>query len=288
MRAKSGIEALDEASGRAPKPGVAGSNPAGGTLNLLASSTLVSLSRPVVEWIVAFELLTFAKPDPAASLGISAVPVVGIAKPFPGHDPGVRLPKRDEVRGGGQRHESTVNRGSDNPGRTDQTESPGSATGRPPRRLWESGRSSSPYDLVVTIEDWGIGTHPRPLKKRAARKSGGTWWPAGERVVASDGLRYVLARSGRWHARIALEQFASPDLDEMLQAAISTGTAVELIAKAYLASVRRHCSPFGAIETHCCCLAAGASMSRTPPRACEDPGRRSTPARQTPPSGATG
>jgi hypothetical protein len=104
---------------------------------------------------------------------------------------------------------------------------------------WESGRTSSasPYDLVVTIEDWGVGTHPRPPKKRASYRSGGTWWPAGERVVASDGLRYVLARSGRWHARLALELFASPDLDEMLQAAISTGTAVELVAKAYLASV---------------------------------------------------
>jgi hypothetical protein len=46
MRAKSGIEAPVEASGRAPKPGVAGSNPAGGTQNpgLLTLRSGASLS----------------------------------------------------------------------------------------------------------------------------------------------------------------------------------------------------------------------------------------------------
>ena len=47
----------------------------------------------------------------------------------------------------------------------------------------------------------------------------------------------MLAQSARWHARTAVSNFVSDDPDARLQAACSAGTAVELLAKAYLADM---------------------------------------------------
>lgn len=65
----------------------------------------------------------------------------------------------------------------------------------------------------------------------------GTWWPSGAFCVPMDGLRKLLARSARHHARQTVRLFVSDASDERLQAAVSAGTAVELLAKAFLASV---------------------------------------------------
>ena len=64
------------------------------------------------------------------------------------------------------------------------------------------------------------------------------WWPAGTHHVPHGGLRHRLASSGQWHARTAIGWFADEyDVDHQLQAAISSGTAVELMLKAYLVGV---------------------------------------------------
>lgn len=69
------------------------------------------------------------------------------------------------------------------------------------------------------------------------KKYPGTWWPVGEHVVEYKELKRLLARSSQWHARQTIRFFTSTELDELLQAAVSAGTAVELLAKAYLASI---------------------------------------------------
>jgi hypothetical protein len=91
-----------------------------------------------------------------------------------------------------------------------------------------------------TIDSWDndLWTMPhqrmRPVR---VEDDGGTAWPAGRHTIANRRLKHLLARSARWHARIAVTNLGSDDLDELLQAAISTGCAVELITKAFLASV---------------------------------------------------
>lgn len=53
--------------------------------------------------------------------------------------------------------------------------------------------------------------------------SEGTWWPAGQYVVPLNRLTQLLIQSARNHARQAIRLFVSDDLDELLQAATSTG-----------------------------------------------------------------
>jgi hypothetical protein len=62
------------------------------------------------------------------------------------------------------------------------------------------------------------------------------WMRGGPPSVGRD-FSSTLAQSARWHARTAISSFISQDRDEQLQAACSAGTAVELLAKAYLADV---------------------------------------------------
>jgi hypothetical protein len=50
-------------------------------------------------------------------------------------------------------------------------------------------------------------------------------------------LKWVLAQSARWHARQAVRMHVSEEPNELLQAATSTGTSVELLAKAYLSII---------------------------------------------------
>jgi hypothetical protein len=76
--------------------------------------------------------------------------------------------------------------------------------------------------------------HPEPA---AAADTGQVRLPAGGTSAPLGDLSYLLARSARWHARRAIASFASQDLDELLQAGTSAGTAVELLAKAYLATI---------------------------------------------------
>jgi hypothetical protein len=87
---------------------------------------------------------------------------------------------------------------------------------------------------MTTIESWGDGIEydPSVIMSRP-----GTWWPVGSRVVEYKELKRLLAQSSQWHARQAIRLFVSDDLNELSQAAISAGTAVELIVKTYLASV---------------------------------------------------
>jgi hypothetical protein len=98
-----------------------------------------------------------------------------------------------------------------------------------------------PYRSRVTVNDWEPSFTQR-FKGSPTYKdgdpSGGMWWPAGTCHVPHSALRHRLASSAQWHARTALHQFADDlDVDRQLQAAISTGTAVELMLKAYLVGV---------------------------------------------------
>ena len=83
---------------------------------------------------------------------------------------------------------------------------------------------------MTTIEDWGDLIVPRGA-------GDGTWWPAGRFSVPTGNLKSIMALSGRHHARRAIRLYVSFDRDELLDAASSIGTAVELTAKAFLASV---------------------------------------------------
>lgn len=72
---------------------------------------------------------------------------------------------------------------------------------------------------------------PTPTNPRV-----GTRWPDGAWNRPHEELATFLLESSRWHARTSLKQFTSEDTDERLQAAISVGCSVELLAKAVLAS----------------------------------------------------
>ncbi len=88
---------------------------------------------------------------------------------------------------------------------------------------------------MTTIHSWGDGIEYDPGMIMRSPKS--TWWPVGPRVVEHKQLRRLLAETAQWHARQAIRLFVSDDRNELLQAAVSAGTAVELLAKTYLASV---------------------------------------------------
>lgn len=91
-----------------------------------------------------------------------------------------------------------------------------------------------------TIEDWSGGTWHANGPAAIGDRSGGTWWPVGDSAVPLDRLKQLFALSARFHARQAVRLFVSDDYDgrdNLLQAAISAGTAVELMAKSYLASI---------------------------------------------------
>lgn len=64
------------------------------------------------------------------------------------------------------------------------------------------------------------------------------YWPLGGKLVPYGQLSLNLAGSAKLHARRAIELFASSDPFECQVAAASVGSAVELMAKAYLASVQ--------------------------------------------------
>jgi hypothetical protein len=78
--------------------------------------------------------------------------------------------------------------------------------------------------------------HPARIRDIPTRASL-TWWPAGLLVVANDDLGRLLTDSSRWNAQIAVANYASDDTNEQLQAAVSTGTALELLAKACLTTI---------------------------------------------------
>lgn len=88
---------------------------------------------------------------------------------------------------------------------------------------------------MATLGSWSDGTEYDP--EIVLKKSPGTWWPVGENVVKHSQLRRLLAQSAQWHARRAINLFVSDHLNELLEAAISAGTAVELLAKTYLAGI---------------------------------------------------
>jgi hypothetical protein len=84
-----------------------------------------------------------------------------------------------------------------------------------------------------TIEDWRTSD---PFRESADQPKG-LCIPAGRYWTALSNLRFVLGRNARWHARRAVTGFVSDDADEQLQAASSAGSAIELLAKAYVVSV---------------------------------------------------
>ncbi|MEU0150325.1 hypothetical protein [Micromonospora fulviviridis] len=84
---------------------------------------------------------------------------------------------------------------------------------------------------LMTVEGWGTSYFAGPGVTK------GTWWPVGRYRVEHDRLKQVLAQSARYHARQAIELFVGDDQDVLTQAAVSAGCAVELLAKAFLASV---------------------------------------------------
>lgn len=82
----------------------------------------------------------------------------------------------------------------------------------------------------MDIESWDSIFYGSPDRE-------GTRWPAGKYWIGHDKLGQLLAMSARHHARQAVTLFTSEDQTEVIQSAISTGCAVELLAKAYLASI---------------------------------------------------
>lgn len=90
----------------------------------------------------------------------------------------------------------------------------------------------------MSIESWGTSWYDAaPSRPPRLDASEGTWWPAGRYRVPRSRLRQLLAFSARYHAREAVRLFVSDELESLLQAAASTGSAVELLSKAYIASV---------------------------------------------------
>jgi hypothetical protein len=87
--------------------------------------------------------------------------------------------------------------------------------------------------MGTTVDSWGEGLD----KSFNSFPSPGYDLPAGQWYTGIGSLMFLLGRSARWHARQAVRGFVSEDENEQLQAATSAGTAVELLAKAYLASV---------------------------------------------------
>lgn len=82
------------------------------------------------------------------------------------------------------------------------------------------------------IEDWNRpNATPRSRKYPTAR----TLWPVGQYAVDFEELPGTLARAARWHSRLAVAEFVSEDYFDLMRAAISVGTAAELLAKTYLA-----------------------------------------------------
>lgn len=63
----------------------------------------------------------------------------------------------------------------------------------------------------------------------------GSRWPLGQHSVPHAQLSEMLLQSARFHARRSLTQYSSGDDDALLDAAASTGSALELMAKALLA-----------------------------------------------------
>jgi hypothetical protein len=93
---------------------------------------------------------------------------------------------------------------------------------------------------MTDVQEWGRTVYGPPSSSSSGVRrdlSEGTWWPAGKYVVPRSRLKQLLALSARHHARQAIRLFVSDDLHDLLEAAASTGTAVELLTKAYLASV---------------------------------------------------
>lgn len=85
-----------------------------------------------------------------------------------------------------------------------------------------------PYGSRVRLDDFQA---TEPVTTRA------TLWPSNGRLLPPEALPWLLARSARFHARQALSKFTSETDSDRLQAAIGTGSATELLAKAYVASV---------------------------------------------------
>jgi hypothetical protein len=88
---------------------------------------------------------------------------------------------------------------------------------------------------VATLGSWSDGAEYDP--DIVLKKSSGTWWPVGKNVVQHSQLKRLLAQSARWHARRSITLFVSDDVNELLEAAVSAGTAVELLAKTYLINI---------------------------------------------------
>lgn len=88
---------------------------------------------------------------------------------------------------------------------------------------------------MATLGSWSDGVEYDPYT--VLQKSPGTWWPVGKNVVQHSQLKRLLAQSAQWHARRAINYFVSDDLNELLEAAVSAGTAVELLAKTYLVNI---------------------------------------------------
>lgn len=92
--------------------------------------------------------------------------------------------------------------------------------------------------LVATIDSFGgEQRYGYDLTGVVVDKSEGTWWPIGRLQVPCGDLKWLLAQSAQWHARQSIRTFSSNDLNDLLQAATAAGTGVELLAKAYLASI---------------------------------------------------
>lgn len=91
--------------------------------------------------------------------------------------------------------------------------------------------------MTESIESWGSTWYGPDAMRRPllSATSGGMWWPAGSYLVENVRLKQLLALSGRWHSAKAIAGFVSEELGELLQAAVSVGSAVEMMAKTLIA-----------------------------------------------------
>ncbi len=83
----------------------------------------------------------------------------------------------------------------------------------------------------------GLGYGTTGVQYRAATRTALPLWPTGRYWSTHDDLPGALAESGRWHARRALQNWATNDEHEALSAAVSAGCAVEHLVKAWLAKM---------------------------------------------------
>lgn len=78
---------------------------------------------------------------------------------------------------------------------------------------------------------------PYSLVQHDGAAAGGSRWPVGALAAPHENFAAILLHAAHFHAHEALRLFVSDDRFELLQAAVSAGTAVEIACKAAVAQI---------------------------------------------------